>query len=488
MMTLTWKGFREDVGLRMTGLGTTFSVVPAALAGLALTMRRRRLAVFYFLVGALYLALPFDNPLFSLYLRLPGGRAFRDPARFIWITNFAFSVLVGMGTDVVVRARTDLAPRQLRWLAAPLLGPGAFYLLSPVGLYAWEWLCLGGVLIVTTCALLRPMGNRLARLTLPVLLALNLFVVDRQPYLGFLQDSGLIYRNAEALSLVKSRLTPQERIYQFGKHPDYALMMKSPSVFGVPSIADYEPQTSERFARLYVWLLRNQDMANLNVFMYTATIMPRNKPLFDLLATRYLIRDRAAERLEPQMLQSLRLLWQQGTVRVYENPNALPRAFFVPLIRLVASPQEVLRQLASATNNPREAALVESVPADGFLGNSSAAGEVTVLQDRAEELVLHVNTTAEGFVFLSDQYYPGWEATVNDIPTPIMRANYAFRLIRVPAGASTVRFRYRPRSFWLGMWVSMLSLLAVVFYGIVQRGRRRKRSTEPAAIRATLAP
>ena len=139
-----------------------------------------------------------------------------------------------------------------------------------------------------------------------------------------------------------------------------------------------------------------------------------------------------------------------------------------PLIRLVASPEEVLRQLASATNNPREAALVESVPADGFLGNSSTAGEVTALQDRSEELVLHVNATAEGFVFVSDQYYPGWEATVNDIPTPIMRANYAFRLIRVPAGASTVRFRYRPKSFWLGMWVSVLSLLAVVFYGVAQ--------------------
>ena len=465
-MKLTWKSFREDVGRRTTGLGTTFTVVPVALAALALTTwRRRRMAVFYFLVGALYLALPFDNPLFSLYLRLPGGRAFRDPARFIWITNFAFSVLVGMGTDVVVRAGAEVGSRQLRWLAAPLLGVGAFYLLSPLGLYGWEWLCLGGTLVAFTCAILLPRGDGFARLTLPVLLALNLYVVDRHPYLGYLQDSDVIYRNAEAFSVVKDRLTPQERIYQFGKHPDYALMMKSPSVFAVPSIADYEPQTSERFARLYVWLLRNREMADLNMFMYTLTNVPRNKPLFDLLATRYLIRDRAAEPLEPQMLQSLRLLWQQGTVQVYENPTALPRALFVPMIRLVASPDEVLRQLASGTNNPREAALVESLPADGFLGHSAAAGEVTVLQDRAEDLVLHVNATEEGFVFVSDQDYPGWEATVNDIPTPIMRANYVFRLVRVPAGASTVRFRYRPKSLWLGMWVSVLSLVAVVLYG-----------------------
>jgi|GEM_PF-1319424 len=480
-MTLTWKGFREDVGLRRTGLGTTFAVVPVALAALALTSRYRRMAVFYFLLAALYLVLPFDNPLFSLYLRLPGGKAFRDPARFIWITNFAFSVLVGMGTEVVVRARAALGLSQLRRLAASLLAVGAFYSLSPPGLYAWEWLCLGGTLIACTGALLLPSGHWLARVALPALLAVNLFLVDRQPYLGYLKDDNLIYRNAAEFSLVKEQMTPQDRVYQFGKHPDYALMLKSPSVFAVPSIADYEPQTSERFARLYVWLLRNQDMGNnLNMFMYTLTNVPRNKRLLDLMATRYLLRDVAGEEFGPEMLHSLRFLWQHGSVRVYENPNALPRAFFVPSIRVVASPEEVLRQLASGGPNLREVALVESVPTDGFLGHSSAAaGEVTVLQDRAEELALHVNTTGEGFVFLSDQYYPGWEATVNDIPTPIMRANYAFRLIRVPAGASTVRFRYRPKSLWLGMWVSVLALVAVVSYGVAQGGRRRKRLTQP---------
>ena len=34
-MKLTWKVFRENVGLRTTGLGTTFAVVPVALAALA---------------------------------------------------------------------------------------------------------------------------------------------------------------------------------------------------------------------------------------------------------------------------------------------------------------------------------------------------------------------------------------------------------------------------------------------------------------------
>src|SRR5262249_9582685 len=80
-----------------------------------------------------------------------------------------------------------------------------------------------------------------------------------------------------------------------------------------------------------------------------------------------------------------------------------------------------------------------------------------------EELVVEVDAPAHGFLVLSDQYFPGWFARVNGQAVPIQRANYAFRLVEVPAGRSTVEFRSAPRSLRRGACLSLAgAVLAVI--------------------------
>jgi uncharacterized membrane protein YfhO len=79
---------------------------------------------------------------------------------------------------------------------------------------------------------------------------------------------------------------------------------------------------------------------------------------------------------------------------------------------------------------------------------------------------------------LSDLYFPGWQASVDGADTPIYRANYTFRLIEVPAGRSTVEFRYRPTSFLIGAILSALGLVVVV--GLLLWGRRNPASSAPS--------
>ncbi len=56
----------------------------------------------------------------------------------------------------------------------------------------------------------------------------------------------------------------------------------------------------------------------------------------------------------------------------------------------------------------------------------------------------------DGFVVLSDQFYPGWRAYVDGRESPIYRANYLFRAVPVPAGEHVVEFTYQPVSVGLG--------------------------------------
>jgi uncharacterized membrane protein YfhO len=94
--------------------------------------------------------------------------------------------------------------------------------------------------------------------------------------------------------------------------------------------------------------------------------------------------------------------------------------------------------------------------------------------DEPERVVLEVEAPARGFLFLADQYFPGWSATVNGNPAPILRANHAFRLVEVPPGPVRVEFRYGSRRIWIGAAISGVTLLIVVTVLIATRRRDRQ--------------
>jgi uncharacterized membrane protein YfhO len=77
---------------------------------------------------------------------------------------------------------------------------------------------------------------------------------------------------------------------------------------------------------------------------------------------------------------------------------------------------------------------------------------------------------------LTDTFYPGWTASVDGSPQPILRANYLFRAVRLPAGDHRVTFVYAPRSFAWGAGIALTTAALLIGWGVqsVRRGRRRQ--------------
>jgi uncharacterized membrane protein YfhO len=89
--------------------------------------------------------------------------------------------------------------------------------------------------------------------------------------------------------------------------------------------------------------------------------------------------------------------------------------------------------------------------------------------ENPNRLVVSVQANAPGYVVVSDVWYPGWRVTVNEQETEILRANYLFRAVAVPAGESQVIFSYEPISFSLGAVISLLTLIVVLLLMYRQR-------------------
>lgn len=67
-----------------------------------------------------------------------------------------------------------------------------------------------------------------------------------------------------------------------------------------------------------------------------------------------------------------------------------------------------------------------------------------------------------GFVVLLDRYDPGWRATLDGRPTPILVANHMFRAVQVSAGSHQIVFEYRQRGLEPGVALSLMTLLVLL--------------------------
>jgi hypothetical protein len=413
-------------------------------------------------VVALYVALAIDGPVLRAYLHMPFGRTFRFPDRRLWIAGFGAAMLTALGAEALARAPTGgRVGRPLLVLAGAALLWGLGGTRPPL-----PELC--AVAALALLAALAPLprtagdGSLAMAVAVAAVVASFTLFASRYAFFTYLDGRALLAGDAPVLAVLRTRMTAQDRFYAVAKNTRYGLTQKVASITGLPSIVDYEPQTSRRFAELEVMMRLDRPMANNNDYNLRFTRAPRNRRLLDLLAARYLLVDPQAEEVPAALLASLREVTRAGGVVLYENPQAFPRAFYVPTA--VSEPDAARRveMLAAGDLDLRRTVVLDRPPPAGTaVGPPDASGDVRIESDRAERVQLRVRADAPGFVVLTDQDYPGWTVTVNGERAPVLAANHAFRAVPVPAGESTVVWTYRPWPVWIGGAISLATLAAV---------------------------
>jgi hypothetical protein len=423
--------------------------------------RRRRSDVGFYACAALLhflLALGPGMPLFDLYALLPVTTTFRGVGRLLWVSNFAIAVLAGFGIEAVLR----LDRGRSAIVACIVAGAVALQVLALGGIGAADWILAAGLVAATALAQHPPLAPAL-RIGVPLLVALRVLFFSGPPLFD-LHPGNLYWGAANAFSGVRDRLTPQDRVLVVSSGLDpYPFTPKAGSLYRMPNIFDYEPQATRSYAEYFTYMRTGHPMQQLAdwYWVFGSVIKPTlQRRLLDLTAARYLIVNPSmADRL-PDFQPPLQRLDGKGEALVYENPQALARARYVPRVAVLAA-DEILPALAGGTVDPRDVALLSDAPRSGFVGAPSAGtqGTAEIVVDRPERVAVRVHASAPGFLFLADQFFPGWRVTVDGRESELLRANYTFRLVEVPAGDSTVEFRYRPRSIVVG---ALLSLAGVV--------------------------
>lgn len=134
------------------------------------------------------------------------------------------------------------------------------------------------------------------------------------------------------------------------------------------------------------------------------------------------------------------IVYVDSLFSLYKNTTVIHRPSLYYQYEVMQDPKLLLQRFYMDSFDFRSKLLLEEKPTIPSLASVSKNGTVTVKKNLPRELDVIVDSPEKGFLFLSDNYYPGWNATVNNSHVKIYRADYAFKAVEVPRGISEVRF------------------------------------------------
>jgi hypothetical protein len=495
--------------------------VPALLLAIFALLAAPRRSGTPFFVGftavAWLVGLGANAPLFAVYYHLPAGDAFRCPYRFFPLAVLGLGVLAGFGADALwTAARRMRVAAWLRWLllalggiavglgtVVPLPAPAGPPLgVSPITIAAMPavplgpatvalgWYLIAAALWLSLSLRAGRRGRALLAWSLPLIVYASLFVAVRNwapippthPELHTMPEPAAQYlRERQGLDRTFVVLSS----WPFGP-PGRYLPARAGILHGLYVVGDRENVYPLRFAQYGDRLLTDAmregrvraEQLGLPPYLpqgeLLATAQSPNLRLLDLLGVRFVVQGPGSDFEQAAAPQRFPLRFEQDDVRIYENVEALPRAFVVHDVAVVPADQ-VLDRLTAAGLDPRRTAIVERAPPIAPQPTTQAS-TVRIAEYAADRVVVDVETPAAGLLVLTDQHYPGWQARVDGRPAEILITDYLFRGVALNAGRHQVVFEFAPRSVRRGIEIGAtgLGLFALVALAATWQRRRRQ--------------
>jgi hypothetical protein len=161
---------------------------------------------------------------------------------------------------------------------------------------------------------------------------------------------------------------------------------------------------------------------------------------------------------------------------VISNPNKCGNAWFVNEVKWANNADEEMNGLNSPQMgdtivdpnafNPLKTAVMRATfknDLGSYTFGKDSSAYVKLARYGLDDISFTSNNSKDGLAVFSDIYYSnGWKALVDGKETPIMKADYVLRAIKIPAGPHTIEFRFHPESFYTGQKVTLVTSILLI--------------------------
>ena len=462
------------------------------LAGLALgawTLRSHKRLVSFFLVTfvvSLLWALGGYTPFYSLvYALVPGTKYFRAPSTMLFVVSFATAVLAAFGTERIVRAenrRRYLAGWAIAALIIGVLGGAGALTNLGVSIAGPEradlvmandgalrigalrsmvfvLLTLGVAFVVSTRRASRDLGGIL----LILVVALDSASVLRR-YWQFSEPAAITYASNPVIDYLKKQPGPF-RVLSFQTAESEAvhdplLNYDGLMSHGIANVLGYHGNELGAYDRLAGKEEGFRQVANPNFWRllnmrYILTNSPENIGLKELKLVAGPARDAAGSQLYLHAVPfEASYAWVTPVVAKADESSVLAT---------VLDPRFDVRTAAVfdssvAVQAPALSALPQPLPITAKVTNY-APGRATIELDAP--------APSGSALMVSENWYPGWTATVDGKPATVGKAAVSLMGVVLPAGAKSIQLSFHNAAYdtgkrvtWFAVFAALLLLVA----------------------------
>lgn len=182
---------------------------------------------------------------------------------------------------------------------------------------------------------------------------------------------------------------------------------------------------------------------------------------------------------------------QKAPPQVIPNPQACGNAWFVNEVKWANTADDEMNGLNAArlgdttsvpnAFEPLKTAVIRTTFKDqvgNYTFGKDSTAAIKLAQYGLDDLSFTSKNSKDGLAVFSDIYYAdGWKAFVDGKETPILRADYVLRAIKIPAGNHNIEFHFHPDSFYKGRTIALISsilLLGLCCVALVPLFRNKK--------------
>ena len=209
---------------------------------------------------------------------------------------------------------------------------------------------------------------------------------------------------------------------------------------------------------------------------------PFNSPVLDILNVKYFITASSLEGMDKDLIFKGRIA-KRPVIRnnkkyeyfyIYERNGCMPRFFLNDKLKVFKDNKSLLEYMSSDNFDPAEFVLSEEEPDLGhktdpkdLYEKKDADSRIEVIEYLPHYISLSVDTGKDSLLVSGDTYYPGWTASIDGQNAKVYKVYNLLRGLYVPKGKHIVSFSYKPKSFYLGNIITILSLMLLLVGGII---------------------
>jgi hypothetical protein len=325
-----------------------------------------------------------------------------------------------------------------------------------------------GVAAMTLATVRRRWSSEAWALALAAIVLIDLYTVERR-YLRFSPRASETLAADEVIRTLQQDSSVFRVLPLHGEYMGHNYLM----VHGIRTMFGYNGQELHRYDEL---------LGGKNIWASGEWRDAANPNLWSLLGIKYLILPDSISLPVIERVAGPLRTHGGGRAYVYRVVDGAPYTYLVRDALKVTQPDA---QIYATVLNPRfDPRRLLLFPADAPVGRDSLGQlpppvdiRTTVRESRAGHLEISIATppTDSMYLYIAENWYPYWRATVDGRSAPVVRAQGTLMAVPVPAGARSVVLQFHSDSYVMGRTITLITILAVIALVVVSAVRARRR-------------